>query len=128
MSRPVRQSRAQPGSRRAVEFAVNMRPFEKLIGGDHLLEISRRDEEILAAIHFAVSWRASGERNRIAKIRHLIQHALDQRALAAARRRTDDEENAAPFGRLPASSCLQAAFVYFTRHSGPVREAFLLPP
>jgi len=90
---------------------VDMRPFEKLARIRHLFESFPGHEEVFPAVELAVSRCARGEGNRIAKIRYLLQHALNQRALTATGRGTHNEKNAAPFICFGSAFGLEATLV-----------------
>src|ERR1700737_2290939 len=98
-----------------------MRPMAMAGGSRYLLEFFGSDEEILATVDLSVSWCAGCKRNRITKIRYLLQHALNQRTLASARRRTDDKKNAASFGfsRRGGSIRTRLSLFCFTQRFGP---------
>src|ERR1044071_2983704 len=78
---------------------MHVRPFQKLARLDHGLEFRDRNEMVVPTVYFTFARGTRCKRNRITKIRYSFQHATDERALAAARRRADDDEHAARFGR-----------------------------
>ena len=103
---PPASTRSVSLRRRAVVVAEHLGVLEEIAVGDH----PRRsrcaaDEIIVHPVGLARPRRARGERPRHGEIRHVVHQALDQRRLARAGRRRDDEQPAAPGS--------------FTRHSGP---------
>jgi hypothetical protein len=86
-------------ARRAVEIAMDLRPFQKLARIAHRLEATLRDEAIMDAVDLA---RAPGPRRhrdgqRQVESAILQQHA-GQRRLAGAGGRRQDQHDAVTFG------------------------------
>src|SRR5438128_4479672 len=104
-------------------ISVDNSPFKKRALFDRLSKLFNRNEEIVAPVHFAFARRTSRKRDRIAKIRHGFQHAANERAFAATRRRADNDEHSAPRSQLFKSL---APFFRFTQHSELARAAFRL--
>src|SRR5205823_8239715 len=91
----ARQFAFNDRARSAVIVAVHDGPFEKFAALTSRDELVGRDEKIVDAVLLARARRARRPRDGVAEARHLRQDAPDERALAAARRRTDDKQDAA---------------------------------
>src|SRR5260370_751748 len=86
---PLRQHLFDRLARRAIEVAVNLRPFEQIAAFLHPVEFALVDEAVMNAVDLGRAPRAGGHRHRERQIERLVlpQHA-GQRRLAGARRRT----------------------------------------
>src|SRR5205085_11018390 len=114
-------------ARSAVIMSVHDRPFEKLAACARRCEFFGRDEKIVDAMSLTCARRACRPRDRITEARHFGEDAPDERALAAARRRTDDKQNAALaqlFVERRALGCNRLVI----QRSAPARAIFPLPP
>jgi len=85
--------------RGAVVVVVDLRPLEELVAGDHRLEGGVVDEVVVAAVDLAAARRARGMADREGEAAEVgqcaLHHAVDERRLAGAGRRRQDEQLAA---------------------------------
>src|SRR5258706_233934 len=118
---PLRVGRARP-----IVVAEDVGPLQELAGARHLLEALPADEIIVNAVLLAGARLARRVRARQAEIRDPLHQPFDQRRLARAGRRGDDEEQApAPSGVVgPVPSSVEGPIQY----SGPARASSRAPP
>ena len=98
----------------AVEVAEDVGPLQERVRRDHRLEPLAGDEIIVHAVGFPVPRRRATCRTATCSDPGITcDQPLDERRLAGARRRRDDEQQPAPAA---------------TRHSGPARASSRAPP
>ena len=71
-------------STRAVQMAVDVRPFKKVAAPDHLFKSVARNKKVFATVLLARARRSRRVRNRVADAGHSLQNPIDQGAFAAA--------------------------------------------
>src|SRR5207237_1981084 len=106
---------------------VHFGPFEKfasLACGD---ELCQRDEKVVDAVPLARARLARCPRDRVTEARHSLADAPDECAFTAARRRTDDEQDAALF-RVAGGLCCRRCRQLVTQRSAPAPAVSPLPP
>src|SRR5205085_3823624 len=112
---PLTQLLLDDAARRPVEVSVDDGPFQEAAAVAHARELLDVDEVVVHAVRLRGACLARSPGDRVADAGHCVEQATYERALAAARGRAYDEEDAAVSVR----AFQVRAFARLTQRSAP---------